>query len=86
MSNVKTWKTLDKPAKNLHNTTERCKFENKVVPFPQVILRTVGITARNIPTLCSKKYDDRRRIMPLNAYALDFYKHGSLRAMAQDNG
>ncbi|XP_067407877.1 probable ATP-dependent RNA helicase DDX60 [Emydura macquarii macquarii] len=51
-----------------------------------VIFRTVGITARNIPTLCSKKYDDRRRIMPLNAYALDFYKHGSLRAMAQDNG
>uniref|UniRef100_A0A8C8S3G3 DExD/H-box helicase 60 n=1 Tax=Pelusios castaneus TaxID=367368 RepID=A0A8C8S3G3_9SAUR len=51
-----------------------------------VILRTVGITARNIPVLCSKKYDNRGRIMPLNAYALDFYKHGSLKAMAQDNG
>uniref|UniRef100_A0A452HB13 Uncharacterized protein n=3 Tax=Gopherus TaxID=38771 RepID=A0A452HB13_9SAUR len=51
-----------------------------------VILRTVGITAGNIPVLCAKKFDNRRRRMPLNAYALDFYKHGSLKAMAQDNG
>uniref|UniRef100_A0A674IA71 DExD/H-box helicase 60 n=1 Tax=Terrapene triunguis TaxID=2587831 RepID=A0A674IA71_9SAUR len=51
-----------------------------------VILRTVGITAGNIPVLCAKKFDNRRRRMPLNAYALDFYKHGSLTAMAQDNG
>ncbi|XP_027685077.2 probable ATP-dependent RNA helicase DDX60 isoform X2 [Chelonia mydas] len=51
-----------------------------------VILRTVGITAGNIPVLCAKKFDNRRRMMPLNAYALDFYKHGSLKAMAQDNG
>ncbi|XP_074849163.1 putative ATP-dependent RNA helicase DDX60 [Carettochelys insculpta] len=51
-----------------------------------VILRTIGITARNIPVLCAKKLDNQGRIMPLNAYALDFYKHGSLKAMAQDNG
>ncbi|XP_061440121.1 probable ATP-dependent RNA helicase DDX60 [Rhineura floridana] len=51
-----------------------------------VILRTIGITAANIPILYSKMHDNQGRIMPLNAYALDFYKHGSLVAMAQDNG
>ncbi|XP_048364691.1 probable ATP-dependent RNA helicase DDX60 [Sphaerodactylus townsendi] len=50
-----------------------------------VLLRTIGITAANIPLFCSEKYDNQGRIMPLNAYVLDFYKHGSLKAMAQDN-
>ncbi|XP_054845747.1 probable ATP-dependent RNA helicase DDX60 isoform X2 [Eublepharis macularius] len=51
-----------------------------------VILRTIGITAANIPVLSSKMHDNQGRIMPLNAYVLDFYKHESLAAMAQDNG
>uniref|UniRef100_K7F991 DExD/H-box helicase 60 n=1 Tax=Pelodiscus sinensis TaxID=13735 RepID=K7F991_PELSI len=51
-----------------------------------LIFRTLGITSGNIPVLCLKKLDNRGKIMPLNAYALDFYKHGSLTAMAQDNG
>ncbi|KAL8207249.1 UNVERIFIED_CONTAM: hypothetical protein K2H54_050759 [Gekko kuhli] len=50
-----------------------------------VILRTIGITAANLPVLHSKRHDNQGRIMPLNAYILDFYKHGSLAAMAQDN-
>ncbi|XP_060102535.1 probable ATP-dependent RNA helicase DDX60 [Heteronotia binoei] len=50
-----------------------------------VILRTIGITAANLPVLCSKMHDNQGRLMPLNAYVLDFYKHGSLAAMAQDN-
>ncbi|XP_066487970.1 probable ATP-dependent RNA helicase DDX60 isoform X2 [Tiliqua scincoides] len=51
-----------------------------------VILHTLGISAANFPTLHSKKYDKLERRMPLNAYALDFYKHGSLAAVIQDNG
>ncbi|KAJ7326821.1 hypothetical protein JRQ81_016580 [Phrynocephalus forsythii] len=50
-----------------------------------VILRTIGITASDIPVLHSKMYDNQGRIMPLNSYVLDFYKHGSLVAMEQDN-
>ncbi|XP_042322779.1 LOW QUALITY PROTEIN: probable ATP-dependent RNA helicase DDX60 [Sceloporus undulatus] len=50
-----------------------------------VILRTIGITAANIPVFHTKKYDKQGRHMPLNAYVLDFYKHGSLVAMEQDN-
>nr|XP_056711038.1 probable ATP-dependent RNA helicase DDX60 [Euleptes europaea] len=55
------------------------------VTVNSVILRTIGITAANIPVLSSKMYDNQGRIMPLNAYVLDFYKHGSLTAMKQDN-
>ncbi|XP_062992094.1 probable ATP-dependent RNA helicase DDX60 isoform X2 [Elgaria multicarinata webbii] len=50
-----------------------------------VILRTIGINAANIP-VHSKRCDNQGRIMPLNAYVLDFYKHGSLVAMDKDNG
>ncbi|XP_028599880.2 putative ATP-dependent RNA helicase DDX60 isoform X1 [Podarcis muralis] len=50
-----------------------------------VILRTIGINGANIPVLYSKICDNQGRMMPLNAYVLDFYKHGSLTAMEQDN-
>ncbi|KAH0616087.1 hypothetical protein JD844_026924 [Phrynosoma platyrhinos] len=50
-----------------------------------VILRTIGISAANIPVFHTKNYDKQGRLMPLNAYVLDFYKHGSLKAMEQDN-
>lgn len=53
--------------------------------FFQVGLRTIGITDSDIPVLHSKMYDNQGRIMPLNSYVLDFYKHGSLEAMDQDN-
>uniref|UniRef100_A0A8D2JCL2 DExD/H-box helicase 60 n=1 Tax=Varanus komodoensis TaxID=61221 RepID=A0A8D2JCL2_VARKO len=51
-----------------------------------VLLRTIGITGANIPVLPLKQYDNQGRRMPINAYLLDFYKHGSLVAMNQDNG
>ncbi|XP_054432048.1 probable ATP-dependent RNA helicase DDX60 [Pteronotus mesoamericanus] len=50
-----------------------------------VILRTVGISYTQAPLLWSQKYDSQGRRMPLNAYALDFYKHGSLIGLVQDN-
>ncbi|OXB54574.1 hypothetical protein ASZ78_004941 [Callipepla squamata] len=51
----------------------------------EAVLRSLGINVTNCPLLCLKKYDNQRRNMPLNAYALDFYKHGSLSALTTDN-
>ncbi|XP_054995033.1 probable ATP-dependent RNA helicase DDX60 [Sorex araneus] len=50
-----------------------------------VILRTVNISYSQAPLLKKHKVDSQGRIMPLNSYALDFYKHGSLKGIAQDN-
>uniref|UniRef100_A0A4W3GPQ1 DExD/H-box helicase 60 n=1 Tax=Callorhinchus milii TaxID=7868 RepID=A0A4W3GPQ1_CALMI len=50
-----------------------------------IALRTIDINSSNIPLLGLKKYDSQGRKMPLNAYALDFYKHGSLKALMNDN-
>ncbi|XP_048797846.1 probable ATP-dependent RNA helicase DDX60 isoform X3 [Lagopus muta] len=51
----------------------------------KAVLRSLGINVRNCPLLHLKKYDKQGRSLPLNAYALDFYKHGSLIAVATDN-
>ncbi|XP_045058537.2 probable ATP-dependent RNA helicase DDX60 isoform X2 [Desmodus rotundus] len=50
-----------------------------------VMLRTIGISHTQAPLLWPQKYDSQGRRMPLNAYALDFYKHGSLIGLVQDN-
>ncbi|XP_066487732.1 probable ATP-dependent RNA helicase DDX60 isoform X2 [Tiliqua scincoides] len=52
----------------------------------KAVLRTLDVNANNVPVLWMKKFDYAGRKMPLNAYALDFYKHGSLQALTQDNG
>ncbi|NXJ15303.1 DDX60 helicase, partial [Odontophorus gujanensis] len=51
----------------------------------EAVLRSLGINVKNCPLLYLKKYDNLGRNMPLNAYALDFYKHGSLTALTTDN-
>ncbi|XP_052018070.1 probable ATP-dependent RNA helicase DDX60 isoform X1 [Apodemus sylvaticus] len=50
-----------------------------------VILHTIGIDHRQAPVLWPHRLDSQGRKMPLNAYALDFYKHGSLTGLVQDN-
>ncbi|XP_014390709.1 PREDICTED: probable ATP-dependent RNA helicase DDX60 isoform X3 [Myotis brandtii] len=50
-----------------------------------VILRTIGISHAQAPVLWPHRFDSQGRRMPLNAYALDFYKHGSLTGLVQDN-
>nr|XP_014994961.1 probable ATP-dependent RNA helicase DDX60 [Macaca mulatta] len=50
-----------------------------------VTLGTIGVNRSQAPVLLSQKFDNRGRKMPLNAYALDFYKHGSLLGLVQDN-
>ncbi|XP_012879171.1 PREDICTED: probable ATP-dependent RNA helicase DDX60 [Dipodomys ordii] len=49
------------------------------------ILRTLGISYAQAPLLLPQKFDSQGRRMPLNAYILDFYKHGSLKGLVQDN-
>uniref|UniRef100_A0A8C3L1P4 DExD/H-box helicase 60 n=1 Tax=Chrysolophus pictus TaxID=9089 RepID=A0A8C3L1P4_CHRPC len=51
----------------------------------KAVLRSLGINVKNCPLLYLRKYDNQGRSLPLNAYALDFYRHGSLTAVATDN-
>lgn len=50
-----------------------------------VTLRTICINHAQAPVLWPHRLDRQGRKMPLNAYALDFYKHGSLIGLVQDN-
>ncbi|KAL1773034.1 putative ATP-dependent RNA helicase DDX60, partial [Sigmodon hispidus] len=50
-----------------------------------VTLHTVDINHTQAPVLWPQNYDNTGKKMPLNAYALDFYKHGSLVGLVQDN-
>ncbi|XP_029460015.1 LOW QUALITY PROTEIN: probable ATP-dependent RNA helicase DDX60 [Rhinatrema bivittatum] len=50
-----------------------------------IVLRTIGIHSSNIPVIWLEKCDCRGKKKILNAYALDFFKHGSLKAIAQEN-
>ena len=54
--------------------------------FFKVILHSIGIGYIQAPVLWPQRFDITGRKLPLNAYALDFYKHGSLKALTQDNG
>ncbi|NXK03380.1 DDX60 helicase, partial [Herpetotheres cachinnans] len=51
----------------------------------KAVFRSLGINVTNCPLLYLNKYDNQGRRRPLNAYALDFYKHGSLPALTTDN-
>lgn len=50
-----------------------------------VTLHTICINHAQAPVLWPHRLDSQGRKMPLNAYALDFYKHGSLTGLVQDN-
>ncbi|KAM6313310.1 LOW QUALITY PROTEIN: putative ATP-dependent RNA helicase DDX60 [Aegotheles albertisi] len=51
----------------------------------KAVFRSLGINVTNCPLLYLNKFDSQGRRRPLNAYALDFYKHGSLIALTTDN-
>ncbi|XP_060682842.1 probable ATP-dependent RNA helicase DDX60 [Hemiscyllium ocellatum] len=57
----------------------------KTYNIDNIALRTLELSSSNIPVLNLRKYDQHGRRMPLNAYALDFYRHGSLKALLSDN-
>ncbi|KAM4708141.1 putative ATP-dependent RNA helicase DDX60 isoform 2-T2 [Discoglossus pictus] len=51
-----------------------------------LLLQTAYINVKNIPILHLEKKDACGRRMILNSYVLDFFKHGSLPAIVEDNG
>ncbi|KAG8504607.1 putative ATP-dependent RNA helicase DDX60, partial [Galemys pyrenaicus] len=72
----------------IENKNSRCsrnfsKLRENI--FMQAIVGTISISHQQAPVLMAQKYDSQGRRMPLNAYALDFYKHGSLKGLTQDN-
>lgn len=50
-----------------------------------VTLHTICINHAQAPVLWPHRLDSQGRKMPLDAYALDFYKYGSLAGLDQDN-
>ncbi|XP_067993227.1 probable ATP-dependent RNA helicase DDX60 isoform X1 [Melanerpes formicivorus] len=66
----------------LSGMTDNDLFHGKAIN--KAVLRSLGVNVKNCPLLYLK-YDNWGRRMPLNAYALDFYKHGSLIALTTDN-
>uniref|UniRef100_A0A5F8G943 DExD/H-box helicase 60 n=1 Tax=Monodelphis domestica TaxID=13616 RepID=A0A5F8G943_MONDO len=51
-----------------------------------IVLRTIDVHDKNAPYFWLKKFDRDGSRHHLNAYAFDFYKHGSMAALALDNG
>ncbi|OCT99646.1 hypothetical protein XELAEV_18005428mg [Xenopus laevis] len=50
-----------------------------------LLLQTVQVSQKHIPVLHLEKTDACGRKLSLNAYALDFFKHGSFDALQEDN-
>ncbi|XP_064004869.1 probable ATP-dependent RNA helicase DDX60 [Pogoniulus pusillus] len=82
MDNTKSISAIS-PFACLSGVTDNDLFNGKVINA--AVLRSLGINVTNCPLLYLKKYDNQGRRQPLNAYALDFYKHGSLIALSTDN-
>nr|XP_044622932.1 probable ATP-dependent RNA helicase DDX60 isoform X3 [Equus asinus] len=76
-------RTAVSPFACLSNITDQDLFDINVVN--DAMLQTINLNVKNIPLLCLNKYDKTGRKCPLNAYALNFYKHGSLLALTLDN-
>lgn len=51
----------------------------------QIVRQDVYTDMNVVPTLPLKMYDSAGRLRRLNAYALDFYKHGSKAAIVKEN-
>ncbi|XP_075050303.1 putative ATP-dependent RNA helicase DDX60 [Mixophyes fleayi] len=51
-----------------------------------LMLQTAHIPDKHIPLLHLEKTDACGRKMSLNSYALDFFKHRSIKAIERDNG
>ncbi|KAF5923477.1 hypothetical protein HPG69_006648 [Diceros bicornis minor] len=76
-------RTAVSPFACLSNITDQDLFGINVVN--DAMLRTIEVNVKNTPFLCLNKCDKNGRKCPLNGYVLNFYKHGSLRALTLDN-
>ncbi|XP_012580245.1 PREDICTED: probable ATP-dependent RNA helicase DDX60 [Condylura cristata] len=76
-------RTAVSPFACLSNITDQDLFDIDILN--DVMLRTINIDVRNIPLFRLNKYDCTGRKYPLNAYLLDFYRHGSLFSLTRSN-
>nr|XP_058158354.1 probable ATP-dependent RNA helicase DDX60 [Dasypus novemcinctus] len=76
-------RTAISPFACLSNITDQDLFDTDVLN--DAVLRTVNVYRENIPFLKLNKYDMRGKKCSLNAYALNFYKHGSLLKLTSEN-
>ncbi|NXW47562.1 DDX60 helicase, partial [Nyctiprogne leucopyga] len=82
MDNTKSISAIS-PFACLSGVTDNDLFHGEIIN--KAVLRSLGINVTNCPLFYLNKYDNQGRRRPLNAYALDFYKHGSLIALTTDN-
>ncbi|NXC29294.1 DDX60 helicase, partial [Campylorhamphus procurvoides] len=82
MDNTKSISAVS-PFACLSGVVDKDLFHGEIIN--KAVLRSLGINITNCPLLYLNKYDNQRRKRPLNAYILDFYKHGSLTALTTDN-
>ena len=52
----------------------------------QIVRQDVYTDVHVVPILPLKKLDSFGRVQHLNAYALDFFKHGSKKCIEKENG
>ncbi|NWV08836.1 DDX60 helicase, partial [Ptilonorhynchus violaceus] len=82
MDNTKSVSAIS-PFACLSGVVDDDLFHGEIVN--KAVFRSLGINDTNCPLLYLNKYDKQGRRRPLNAYALDFYKHGCLTALTTDN-
>ncbi|NXG25533.1 DDX60 helicase, partial [Grallaria varia] len=82
MDNTKSIAAIS-PFACLSGVVDNDLFHGEIIN--KAVLRSLKINITNCPLLYLSKYDNQRKRRPLNAYALDFYKHGSLFALTTDN-
>ncbi|XP_075565812.1 putative ATP-dependent RNA helicase DDX60 isoform X2 [Pelecanus crispus] len=82
MDNTKSVSAIS-PFACLSGVVDNDLFHGEIIN--KAVLRSLGINVTNCPLLYLNKYDNQGRKRPLNAYALDFYKHGCLIALTTDN-
>ena len=71
-----------KSLKHQFNTVTKFGFHF----FFQIVRKDVYTDINIVPILRLKKCNPVGRALPLNAYALDFFKHGSSKAIENENG
>uniref|UniRef100_A0A663MAW2 DExD/H-box helicase 60 n=1 Tax=Athene cunicularia TaxID=194338 RepID=A0A663MAW2_ATHCN len=82
MDNTKSISAVS-PFASVSGVVDNDLFHGEIIN--KAVFRSLGINVTNCPLLYLNKYDNQGRRRPLNAYALDFYKHGSLIALTTDN-
>ena len=60
--------------------------ENRRSFLFQIVRQDVYTDMNVVPILPLKKYNAVGRVQHLNAYALDFFKHGSCKVIEKENG